>query len=171
VHQRMRLLVDWAVTTSAAACQLEKLGLLPRHGPRCWLPAHYTGRRSRMPGRSVHGAETRAPSTTRTFALGTDSRYALAAAASSFRLGASFAFALGTASGYTLAATSGFRLGVIFTFAFDPVGSLRSRPSPCDSPLTSEDRWAFGTFGVIENTEKGSLQWTALSWLMRSKAH
>ena len=121
-------------------------GCSPWHRPRCWSLAHHTGRRSRMPGRAVQGAQTRAPGTTCTFALGTDSRSALAAAVSSFGLGAGFAFARGTASGCTLAATSGSRLGATLTFAFDPVQSLRPRPSPCDSPLTSEDRWAFGTF-------------------------
>jgi hypothetical protein len=83
-----------------------------------------------MPGGAVRGAETPAPSTTCTFALGTDSGYALGAA-SNVRLGASFTFALGTDSGYALATASSFRLGASFTFAPDPVRSLRSRRSAC----------------------------------------
>lgn len=36
--------------------------------------------------------------------------------------------------------------------------------------MASEDRCAFA-IRVIDNTEKGALQWTALFWLMRLTVH
>jgi hypothetical protein len=82
----------------------------PWCGPHCWSLAHHIGCHSRMPRGTIYGAQTRArnraPSATFTFAVGTD-------------------------SGYALAAGPSLRLGTSFAFALDPVRSLRSRRAPC----------------------------------------